>query len=94
MNQTPSPLQKEMIDRSVIVVFVRGVAEGSGAASFAYVAIPANRAVEFAEALKTPPCHLHEWGRILASGEGEPDDAIRMHMEAVYGVQHEAASPF
>lgn len=89
MAETPSLLQQQVLERTVIVVFVTGMTDGGP--QYAYVAVPAGKAADFAAALASPPCPLHEWGTILASGSGMPDPETRAYMESHYGAIHDGA---
>ena len=76
-------------EKTVCVLLVRGQ-DNQGKNIYAYVAVRADRLEEFMEAQKKGLFHPEDHGLILASGEGEPDEATKERMTREYGFNHDA----
>ena len=61
----------------------------SGGPGYAYLSVRMDEMDDFLRAQAEPEClALEAYGRVLAAGNGEPDEAVRQEMEAVYGFNH------
>jgi hypothetical protein len=76
-------------DATVCVLLVRGESP-EGAPIYAYVALMQHRMAAFLEAQANGTLYPQEFGVVIESGEGEPPEDLRRHMEATYGFTHQA----
>ena len=57
-----------------------------------YVAVLADKLVDFMEAEKSGMFYPEDYGMIIEAGKGEPANEVRKKMETQYGFGHEAIS--
>ena len=81
--------ERVVAEKTVCVLLVRGEAP-TGERIYAYLAIRADRLAEFMEAQKDSPFYPEEYGVIVASGTGEPNEEMRARMTHEYGFNHDA----
>lgn len=81
--------EKILAEKTVCVLLVRGEAP-DGTAIYAYVGVRADKLPEFMEAQQRGTFHPEEYGVVITSGEGEPTQEVRQHMEQNYGFDHSA----
>lgn len=75
-------------EKTVCVLLVRGESP-EGSQIYAYVAVRADRLEEFMEAQKSGMFYPEDYGVIIESGEGDPNEAVRERMERDYGFNHQ-----
>jgi len=81
--------QREAIAaNTVCILLVRGT-DPEGAPNYAYVAVRADRLPDFMEAQMTGLFYPEDFGVIVASGAGEPTDAVREQMSREYSFNHD-----
>lgn len=81
--------EQVMAEKTICVLLVRGESP-DGQKIYAYLGIQARRLEDFMEAQKKGTFQPEEYGTILASGIGEPDEETRKKMTEEYGFNHEA----
>jgi hypothetical protein len=81
--------QRVIAEKTVCVLLVRGESP-AGERIYAYLAVRADRLDEFMEAQKRGTFYPEEYGIIVASGTGEPNEEVRERMTREYGFNHEA----
>jgi hypothetical protein len=84
----PSLNEENIADKTVCILLVRGES-GAGTPIYAYVAVRADRLPAFMEAQQSGTFFPEDFGVIIESGEGEPDDSTRKKMEEEYGFNHQ-----
>ncbi len=75
-------------EKTVCILLVRGES-AEGQPIYAYVGVPLNRLEEFMTAQMSRPFFPEDYGVIIESGEGEPNDDVRERMEKDYGFNHQ-----
>lgn len=78
------------LTRQAIMVMLLQGETPTGAPTYAYVAVRADRLEAFMKAQNEPYFIPEDYGVILESGEGEPPAEIREKMEREYGFNHDA----
>lgn len=82
---TPEPHAVE--PESYVFLYRAKTAKGEDA--YLYIAVPKDRMEPFAVAMRTQSSmNFEEYGEILASGYGEPDDETKAWMEKNYAFDH------
>jgi hypothetical protein len=76
-------------EKTVCVLLVRGESP-DGKKIFAYVAIRADKLEAFMEAQKKGTFYPEDYGIVVESGEGEPNETVKQKMTKEYGFNHEA----
>jgi len=76
-------------EKTVCILLVRGE-NPDGGKIYAYVAIRADKLESFMEAQKQGTFYPEDYGIIVESGEGEPNDEVKEKMTLEYGFNHEA----
>jgi hypothetical protein len=69
----------------VEIHLVRGKSP-EGNPTYAYLAIYAHRVRDFLLSLKTRHTSLKDYGVVIASGEGEPDEATKHYIQKTYSL--------
>lgn len=81
---------KEKLQDATVIYLVR-VYEGDDPV-YAYVAVRADVAQDFIQAMSNPPVMIHEWGYIILKGPGEnPPPAVEQWMQEHYDVKPEGS---
>lgn len=76
---------------TVVILLYEGVDADTRQGCYAYIALRLNRLMEFQRAIeKEAPFPLEEYGQVLRSGHGVPDEETRAYMEREYGFRHDA----
>lgn len=81
--------ERIMAEKTVCVLLVRGT-DPEGGPIYAYVAVRADVLEAFMAAQKNENFYPEDYGVIVESGSGEPNDEVRTRMERDYGFNHEA----
>lgn len=76
-------------EKTICMLLVRGESP-EGQSIYAYVAVRADKLEDFMKAQKSGMFHPDDYGVIVESGEGEPDEEVRRRMEEEYGFNHKA----
>lgn len=79
---------RELAEQTVCVLLVRGE-NPDGGSIYAYVAVRADRLEEFMDAQQSDLFYPEDYGVIIESGEGEPNEEVRARMEEDYGFNHD-----
>ncbi len=79
--------ERMLAEKTVCVLLVRGESP-EGTPIYAYLAVRADRLSEFMIAQQGESFSPEDYGVIIASGEGEPDDEVRARMEGEYNFNH------
>ena len=83
------PIHKRIIDeKTVTILLVRGE-NPDGDPIYAYVAVRADKVVDFIAAQKSGTFYPEDFGVIIEAGEGQPPPEVRKKMEDEYGFDHE-----
>lgn len=80
--------ERNIADKTVCILLVRGE-NPDGGAIYAYVAVRADKLEAFMQAQQSGVFYPEDYGVIIESGEGEPDEATRKKMEDEYGFNHQ-----
>lgn len=84
-----SRTEQIIAEKTVCILLVRGETP-EGTKIFAYVAIRADKLEAFMEAQKQGTFYPEDFGIIIESGEGEPNEEVRRKMTEEYGFNHDA----
>ena len=76
-------------EKTVCVLLVRGESP-AGERIYAYLAVRADKLEQFMEAQTQGTFFPEDYGIIIASGTGEPNEEVRERMTREYGFNHEA----
>jgi hypothetical protein len=76
-------------EKTVCILMVRGE-DPQSKKIYAYVGIRADKLEDFMEAQRKGLFYPEDYGVVLASGEGEPDEETRERMTREYGFNHQA----
>lgn len=79
--------EKILAAKTVCILLVRGE-DPDGTPIYAYVGVRADKLKPFMEAQASGIFYPEEFGVIVASGAGEPDEETRARMERDYGFDH------
>jgi len=80
--------EKILAEKTVCILLVRGE-DPEGGGIYAYVAVRADKLEEFMQAQQSGEFYPEDYGVIIESGSGEPDDETRGRMERDYGFNHQ-----
>ncbi len=80
--------EQNIADKTVCILLVRGE-NPDGGGIFAYVAVRADKLESFMAAQQSGVFYPEDYGVIIESGEGEPDEETRKKMEDEYGFNHQ-----
>lgn len=83
-----SPSQKEVTEKTVCILLVRGESP-EGAGIYAYVAVRADKLQDFMAAQESGMFYPEDHGVIIESGEGDPSPEVQKKMEDEYGFNHQ-----
>jgi len=84
-----SKTEQIIAEKTVCVLMVSGKSQ-DGKKIYAYVAVRADKLEDFMEAQRKGLFYPEEYGLVLASGEGEPDEETKTRMTREYGFNHNA----
>ena len=76
-----------LAEKTVCVLLLNGVS-AEGMPIYAYIGVRADRLEEFLQAQMRPGFDLESYAVILASGTGEPSEAVQEMMQREYGFNH------
>ncbi len=87
MSNELSRSEKILAEKTVCILLVRGE-DPDGGGIYAYVAVRADKLEEFMQAQQSGEFYPEDYGVIIESGSGEPDNEVRERMERDYGFNH------
>ncbi len=77
-----------LAEKTVCILLVRGESP-ENTPIYAYVAVRADRLEEFMTAQNSGMFYPEDYGVIIESGDGEPEQDVRERMERDYGFNHQ-----
>ena len=84
-----SRTEQIIAEKTVCVLLVRGESP-DGEKMFAYMAVRADKLEAFIEAQKSGTFYPEDYGIVIESGMGEPDEEVKQKMTKEYGFNHDS----